>query len=230
MDPLRKIVFDAIRAEKTGDEKIDGCNYTASQHVYGILKKFTETCDRVEKNKGELTGKGKRLRVERAGQNSLKELNEIREKSSWQEDIEKIERKFDEPGEMESDIKLLVREFREREAREYMREFKGDSMLFAAEFLAEIEAGDPVICGAICHAPISLKIDPALEDLAREEFRKSRNPSAADRLSTLTEAQKIHTDLFAFAEAELGIDAAQELKLMIDGKAVNLDTVEGGQR
>jgi len=205
MDPLKIHIFEALRNQSCGDAKIDDTNLNTSRYIRGILKKYTEATDRIEANKNHFTEEGKAIHRQKAAKESLKELREIQERSNWKPDIEKVERKFDDPGETESDIKILIRESREREVRSRMHEVEGDPVSFEMVFGERIRSGDPVITGAVVHSPLTLQIAPELEKVAIEQYRLSKNPFAASRLKTLTKAQQIHTDLFRFAEEELGI-------------------------
>ena len=204
MDPLKKEVFKALQAVKTGDEVIDDCNHTASQYVHGILRAHGAALEHIERNKNQYTPAGLEVQREKAAKKAQGDLQEVQGKSNWTPDIAKIEKKFDDV-ESESDIRVLIRESRERETRSFMRKFEGDPLLFEANFGEMIRDGDPVITGAVVHSPLPLAIDPSLAKTAKEKYRLSTNPMAADRLATLQAAQKIHDDLFRFAEVELGM-------------------------
>ena len=205
MDPLKKEVFKALQAVKTGDEVIDDCNHTASQYVHGILRAHGAALEHIERNKNQYTAAGLEVQRTKAGKKARKDLQEIQEKSNWKSDILAVEKRFDTPGETESAIEVLTREMREREVRATMGKFEGDPLLFESHFGQAVRDGNPTICGAVTNSPLPLQIDPDLKKIAKENHRLNRNPMAADRLATLQAAQKIHDDLFRFAEVELGM-------------------------
>ena len=204
MDPLKKEVFEALRGVTTGDEKIDDSLKTVAAHIKGILRAHGAAIEHVDRNKGQYTPAGLEVQRTKVGKKARKDLQEIQEKSNWKSKIEAVEKRFDDI-ESESDIKIFIRESREREIRALMRGFEGDSLLFEANFGELIRGGDRHICGAIKNSPLPLQIDPALEKIAVEGYRLSKNPLAADRLKTLQAAQDIHGNLFNFAMQELGL-------------------------
>ena len=108
-----------------------------------------------------------------------------------------------------------------------MREFEGDTHLFHAQYGPAIEAGDPVVCGAIVNSPMQLQVDPALLRTAGEKYRLAQNPMAADRLGTLTKAQTTHDDIFNFARGELGLNAqADNIDDLAAGKPLTAEMQE----
>ncbi len=217
MDPLRLHVFEAIRNQSCGDATIDDTNLNASHYIRGILKKYDQAIDRIETNKSHFTEAGMAIHRAKAAKESLKELREVQEKSSWQVDINKVESRFDDL-ETESDIRVLIRESREREVRAAMKQFEGDPLLFNNAFGEQIRAGDPVICGAVVNSPLQMAVDPDIEKTAGEKSRLAQNPAAAQRLSTLSRGQEIHSELFDFATVELGIDPTDNIVDLAAGK------------
>jgi len=216
MDPLRKHVFDAIKAATCGDAGVDDTLQNTAAHIGAIIKNYEAAIARILGNKSRYTPEGQAIKRQEAAKKAQKELREIQEKSSWKPDVEKVERRFDNV-ESESDFKQLISSNLEREVRSHMRKFEGDALLFDANFGEAIRGGDAIICGAVVHSPLPLAIDPTLEKLAVEQYRLSRNPLAASRLKTLTTAQQIHENLFNFASAELGIESEDDIPALSEG-------------
>jgi len=217
MDILRQHLFEALQNTTTGDAAIDDTNLNASYHIVGILKKHEEAMAKIELNRNHYTAEGKDIKRNEAAKESMKELQEVQEKSSWQVDIDKVEKKFDIIAD-KTDLQVLIEESRQREIRSAMRKIGDDSLLLESNFGQQIRDGDRDICGAIVNSPLPLSLHPDLFKTANEQYRLSKNPTAASRLNTLTQAQDIHNSLFNFARVELGENAVDNIADLASGK------------
>ena len=204
MDPLKKQILDAILGNKSGDPKIDEVNENLSGYVIGTIRKYKNDIARIETKKTHFTRAGLDDQKEKAKEKAKQEMVDVFEKASWKKDIAQVQKKFDVIGER-NPIEVLVQEGRQRETRQYLREFKDDIGKMAI-FQEKILEGDPIAVGAVKNSVFEfIQIDPAVMKIGVEKMRLRTNPAAAQRLETLQKAQDTYESLKGFFNNEIGI-------------------------
>lgn len=202
MDGLKKQVFDNLREARSGDGKIDELNDNTARTFLGILKKYKEQIEQVNSKKKFLTPAGRNREIEKIQEKARQEIKEIGKLATWENQIKEVQKKFD-SGE-KTDIQILIQEGREREMREYLRDFRNDLDAMSA-FEQKVIEGNSVAVGAITNAPFEIPIDPGILKIGVEKMRLKTNPAAAERLEVLTNGQEIYENFLNFTQAEIGV-------------------------
>lgn len=212
MDGLKMQVFDTLRGAKSGDAKVDELNDNVANHIIGIIRKYEDAKARIDGKRKHFTKAGLAEEIEKAQKDAVNELKALDEKASWAKDIAEVNKKFDIVQD-KNELQILIEESRQREARLYMKEYSGDSLMFTKEFGRKIEEGDPTIVQAILNSPVEIPVDARVLEAGIAKMRLRQNPDAAQRLEVLENAQEIYTDLINFARREIGIEP--ELKMTV---------------
>ena len=213
MDPLRQIAFDAFLETKSGDPALDGLNKNFGAHVKMILNGYEADKAKIDAKSKLLTPAGRQVEFDAARAKVVSELNELAT-HDFTSDIKEINKKFDVDGNA-TDIQTLIAEGRQREAREYLRTLNVKQNLEEMELIKlKIAEGDPTIVGALQNAPYPvMDVDPVLLEVGLEKMRLRTNPSAAQRLAVLTQAQDTHENLILFTQQEVGVEPDTEMKV-----------------
>ncbi|MCK5603023.1 hypothetical protein KAR91_14160 [Candidatus Pacearchaeota archaeon] len=215
MDMLKKQLLDSIKGTRSGDLKIDEANENLSRYVIGTLSKFEEDMARTEAKKTHFTPAGLAAEKEKIRAKAKQEMVEVFEKSSWTRDIGEVGKRFEDLTGKDP-IQILIEEGRQRETRQYLREFKDDIAVMAV-FQQRVLDGDKTAIGAIENSPFqSVQVDPSVMKIGIEKMRLRSNPAAAERLDVLQKGQAVYESLKTFFHSELGGDGDDPIKALAE--------------